>query len=106
MFPNEQQIQKIVEDVIKKMNVGPVRGHGATAVSLSPAGGIFQNVADAVRAASLAYREYKKVPLQKRHEIISAIREAAIKNAEMMARESAEETKMGRVADKIQKILL
>ncbi len=105
MFPNEQQIQRIVEDVIKKMNVSPARGSGASSVS-SPSSGIFQNVSDAVRAASLAYREYKKVSIQKRYEIVAAMREAAIKNAEMMAREAVEETKMGRVPDKIQKILL
>jgi len=105
MYHDEHQIKKIVEDVIKNLNVSGISS-SYDAATKNFAHGIFQNVGDAVRAAGLAYREYKKVSLQKRLEIIKAMREAAIRNAEVMAREACEETKMGRVADKVQKNLL
>lgn len=107
MFADEHQIKKIVEDVIKKINTtGISSAYDLNTQNHSSAHGIFNTVEDAVRAASLAYREYKKVPLQKRYEIIKAMRDAAVRNAEVMAREAHEETKMGRVADKVQKNLL
>ncbi|HPG57153.1 MAG TPA: aldehyde dehydrogenase family protein, partial [Candidatus Wallbacteria bacterium] len=107
MFADEHQIKKIVEDVIKKINTtGISSAYDLNTQNHSSAHGIFTTVEDAVRAASLAYREYKKVTLQKRHEIIKAMRDAAVRNAEVMAREAHEETKMGRVADKVQKNLL
>lgn len=107
MYADEHQIKKIVEDVIKKINVtGFSAAYDLNTQNHAAAHGIFASVEDAVRAASLAYREFKKVPLQKRYEIIKAMRDAAVRNAEVMAREAHEETKMGRVADKVQKNLL
>ncbi|HOT76009.1 MAG TPA: aldehyde dehydrogenase EutE, partial [Candidatus Wallbacteria bacterium] len=87
MFADEHQIKKIVEDVIKKINTtGISSAYDLNTQNHSSAHGIFNTVEDAVRAASLAYREYKKVPLQKRYEIIKAMRDAAVRNAEVMAR--------------------
>jgi len=109
MFPNEHQIQKIVEEVVKKMNVSPGAAVAAVpAASFSSGGqlGVFNGIDEAIKAAALAYRELRKLNLQKREEMISAMREISIKNVESLAREAVEETKMGRVADKVQKILL
>lgn len=110
MFPNEHQIQKIVEEVVKKMNVGTGAPHAAPAavVPRSSGGqlGVFRGIDEAILAASLAYKELRKLTLQKREEMIAAMREISIKNAESLAREAVEETGMGRVADKVQKIIL
>lgn len=104
MFPNELQIKKIVEDVVKKINTGeyqaPVKSSGTSMH------GVFQNIDDAVNAASFAFSEFRKISLEKREEMIRAMREVSIQNADVLAREACEETKMGRVADKVQKILL
>ncbi len=107
MFADEHQIKKIVEDVIKKINTaGLSAAYDLNTQNHTAAHGIHASVDEAVRAAVLAYREYKKVSLQKRYEIIKAMRDASVRNAEVMAREAHEETKMGRIADKVQKNLL
>lgn len=103
MYHDEQYVKKLVEEVIKKFNLTQPTSY--TTSSHLPTG-IFPTVDDAIKAALLAFREYKKISLQKRYEIINTIREVAIKNAEIMAKEAHEETKMGRVADKIKKNLL
>lgn len=106
MFPSEQQIQRIVEDVVRKMNVAPQQAAVPGAAKPSSSSGMFATVEDAVRAANIAYRELHRLSLQKRFEIVAAMRETAIRYAEEMARAAVEETKMGRIADKVQKNLL
>ncbi len=107
MFADEHQIKKIVEDVIKKINTaGFSEAYDLNTQNRGAGHGIHASVEDAVRAALLAYYEFKKITLQKRYEIIKAMRDAAVRNAEIMAREAHEETGMGRIADKVQKNLL
>ena len=61
---------------------------------------------EAVQNAKRAQRALAEATLEKRAALIAAMREAAIQNAEPLARLAHEETGYGRVADKIQKNLL
>ncbi|MDR3560366.1 MAG: aldehyde dehydrogenase EutE [Negativicutes bacterium] len=63
--------------------------------------GIFTSMDDAVAAARQAYRELKTLSLEKREELIQAIRETACVNAALLAELAVQETGMGRVADKV-----
>lgn len=63
--------------------------------------GIFDTIAAAVEASYMAQQKLTAFTVQKRKEFITAIRDAAIANAEFLAEMTVEETAMGRVADKI-----
>ena len=65
--------------------------------------GIFATVDDAVDAASVAFREFDAISLQKRNEIIASIRESMLENAEKLARLAHAESGLGRIADKVVK---
>jgi propionaldehyde dehydrogenase len=64
---------------------------------------VFPDVDSAVQAASRAQQAFQELGLEKRCRIISAMRKAALKNAERLAKLAVEETGMGRVEDKVQK---
>ncbi|MCG1013012.1 aldehyde dehydrogenase EutE [Tepidanaerobacter sp. GT38] len=68
--------------------------------------GIFNTVDEAVCAAKEAQRRLNMLDLEKREIIISAIREVSINNANYLAALCVEESQMGRVDDKIAKIIL
>ena len=68
--------------------------------------GIFDTVDEAVAAAKEAQKKLNLLDLEKREIIISAIREASINNANYLAVLGVEESQMGRVDDKIAKIIL
>jgi len=68
--------------------------------------GIFDTVDEAVCAAKEAQKRLNMLDLEKREIIISAIREVGINNANYLATLCVEESQMGRVDDKIAKIIL
>lgn len=63
-------------------------------------GGIFATVDGAVIAAKKAQREMKEIPLSARKKMIAAMREAVMKNAEVLSVMAVKETKMGRLDSK------
>ena len=65
--------------------------------------GIYPDLDSAVAAAGRAFRALDAATLDKRHEIIAAVRAAMRANAELLARMAWEETGLGRVEDKIKK---
>lgn len=65
--------------------------------------GIFQDVDSAVSAAQKAQKELIALGIEKRKELIIAIREVGIKNARMLAEMAVQETGMGRIEDKVLK---
>lgn len=68
--------------------------------------GIFNKLDDAVEAASRAQKKFAVLDLEKREEIIQAIREACMNNARFLAELAVKETCRGRVEDKIVKNIL
>ena len=65
--------------------------------------GIINEVDEAVDAALEAHNQLVSLGLEKREEIIEAIRQAGIKNIELLARMEWEETGMGRYEHKLNK---
>lgn len=94
----EKDIRKLVEEVVKEMNLRPVSGEGG-----SPDAGVFRDIGDAIRHAGIAFRELGKLTLETRKKIIENMRSAALAHNETLARMAQEETGLGRVEDKILK---
>ncbi|MDF2569445.1 MAG: hypothetical protein K0R55_1049 [Sporomusa sp.] len=66
-------------------------------------GGIFTTIDEAVAAAKAAQKQLKKLSIEKREELIKAMRQVAYDNAELLAEMAVKESGMGRVADKVLK---
>lgn len=112
-FPQEE-IAKIVTEVLDRLGdkVHEIdrdcRCPTSGAARDREAGGrvAFGDVESAVSAAERAQKTFQEMGLEKRREIIQAIRKAGIANAKMLAQLAVEETGMGRCEDKAQKNLL
>jgi acyl-CoA reductase-like NAD-dependent aldehyde dehydrogenase len=63
--------------------------------------GVFSDMDAAVEAATRAQKVLLDLSLEKRKEIIAAMREVGLREHETLARRAVEETKLGRVDDKI-----
>jgi len=86
-------IEKLVYSVVKEMvreNHLNKKPHGE-----------FLNANDAVEAAWIAQQRLGVMPIEKREDLIAAIREAAVANAQLLAEMAVKESGMGRAADKI-----
>ncbi|MEG1847066.1 MAG: aldehyde dehydrogenase EutE [Lachnospiraceae bacterium] len=90
MAVNEQEIKKIVREVIARMDAG------AGTKQL----GLFDDMNEAIEAAKKAQVIMQKMPMDCREKIIASIREKTNKNAELLAQMGVEETGMGNVGDK------
>lgn len=74
------------------------------AAPAAPGGdGIYRDLDSAVAAAQRAFRALEALTLEKRQELVAAIRAAMRANAELLARMAHEETGLGRYEDKVQK---
>lgn len=79
------------------------------AMQASPDGeahGVFSSLDDAVSSARRAQEKLSLMDLSRREELVRAMREAALANTRMLAEMSVQETRLGRVEDKIMKITL
>lgn len=97
----ERRIEEIINEVSSKfMNSGSSTGKS---VRYSGCFGCFEDVEDAINAAKESQNELSRLSLEKRGEIIEAMRKAALENARALAVMANEETGFGRVKDKILK---
>jgi propionaldehyde dehydrogenase len=71
--------------------------------SSSISDGVFNEIEDAIQAASIAQQKLRSLPLQTREQIIETIRTAGITNAEDYGRMEFEETGLGKLEDNIKK---
>lgn len=103
---NEQDIQRIIQEVIRNVEVtmpDHTPAAGATA-SVLPQSGVYDRIEDAIDAACEAQRTFAtQFRLKDRELFINAIREACRGQIENLARMVREETKLGRFEDKVLK---
>jgi acyl-CoA reductase-like NAD-dependent aldehyde dehydrogenase len=110
----QDEIKKVIAEVLQEFNLDSV----AAAASAAPTGsdapaedsaevrripsgaGICPDLDTAVRTALKAQRELVELPLDKRREIIAAMRRAFTENARVIAEKAASETGMGNADDK------
>ncbi|MGC8843580.1 MAG: aldehyde dehydrogenase family protein, partial [bacterium] len=103
MALNEEKIREVVQRVIRELFEKGTPAPSPTTFRGRGEDGIFTTPNEAVEAAYEAQRQLIALGLDKRREIIEAIRQASLKNARRLAQMAREETKMGRVEDKVAK---
>ncbi|NBW96558.1 MAG: aldehyde dehydrogenase EutE [Planctomycetia bacterium] len=101
-------IAQIVRQVIAELAANPAAtppSHASSqGGSLSGAHGICGSVDEAVRAAQEAFEQLEKLGVEGRKKAIAHIRRIAITDAEELGRMEFEETKIGRLEHKIEKL--
>jgi len=97
----EQDIEAIIRQVLQD-----IKWEASPLPRASLYRGVFPTADEAVAAAQVAFAKFRKVSLNQRKAIIQAMRDAAIDNAQKLAQMAVDETKMGRVSDKVLKNLL
>jgi hypothetical protein len=118
----EDQIRSIIRDVLGRLPAESLGGqaaagatggggsyrpqqiHRTSAIPTIDTGlGVFETMDEAIRAAHVAWPQFRHLTMEKRKEIIAAIRAATIEGAPKWAAATVEETGMGRVDYKIAK---
>jgi acyl-CoA reductase-like NAD-dependent aldehyde dehydrogenase len=97
---SREQVSKIVEEVVKKYT------EKSTVDAVTSSRGIFDDMDEAIDAATVAQKKLQALPLSERKRIIEAMRGEAMKNVKALSQLAVAETGMGRVEDKIQKHIL
>lgn len=98
MAVDERLVATIAKRIVEELYAVQKKEH--------PDNGIFVSVEAAVEAAERAQKKFALMDLEKREQIIRAIREATLNHARMLAEMAVAETGMGRVEDKIMKNIL
>jgi propionaldehyde dehydrogenase len=96
---HDNQIDEIIRRVLEHMEAGRTP---------QPVGyrGVFATADEALEAVQRAQTCYRRVSIAKRKAMLDAIRSVTIEHAQRLAQMAVEETRMGRVADKVLKHLL
>jgi aldehyde dehydrogenase len=100
MQVTDELIRNVVQEVLSHMRNGRVRptnGHAGRR-------GVFEDVNGAVAAATEAQREFESRGLDDRRKAVACIRRICVDQAEPLGREEFEETRIGRVIHKIDKL--
>jgi propionaldehyde dehydrogenase len=114
MSLNEEYIRKIVKETVEQLNIDGILddddhletahpGNGDQSWTANTSGWLFGHADDAVAAAKAAQLILQDMTLEKRGEIIDAMRDASMQNLEYLARLAHEETGYGQIAHKIEK---
>ncbi len=105
---NETVIRDVVTEVLNRLRNGaPAGSNGNGAVHVRATGGVdgvFQNVNDAVAAAKHAQQQLVEHSLDDRRAAIQCIRDLLVQQADELARIEFDETQIGRLDHKIEKL--
>ena len=103
---DEARVRTIVRQVLAQIGeapAAPVPRSGAAATSVAGADGVHPDIDSAVRAAATAFRQLGALSLERRKEMIAAMRGAARQAASELAALAVSETGLGRVEHKVLK---
>ncbi|PJA26158.1 MAG: aldehyde dehydrogenase EutE [candidate division Zixibacteria bacterium CG_4_9_14_3_um_filter_46_8] len=102
-----QQIDAIARRIVSQLSAAPrIKPESPVSKFHFMSEGIFSNINSAVEAVNAAQREFIRLPLSKRDEIIASIRKSMIESARTLAEMANSETGLGRVEDKVKKNIL
>ena len=99
MQVNESLIRNVVTQVLAEVGHAPSASTAATGQR-----GIFQNVDQAISAAGEAFLELGRQGMEARRRVIEIIRRISIEQSEELGTMEMEETKIGRLIHKIEKL--
>jgi aldehyde dehydrogenase len=100
MQVTDELVRSVVQEVLSQMR----NGHAKPSNGKTRHWGVFENVDEAVTAAGEALKEFEKRGLEDRRKAVACIRRICVEQAEKLGREEMEETKIGRLAHKIEKL--
>lgn len=109
---DDARINSIIDYVIRELSdaedfsVPHSAPPAPVAFDPAPGDGMFYDPDSAVAAAETAFEQLQAMPLDRRKQIIAAMRASAREHAQVLAQMAHEETGMGRYEDKTQKNLL
>ena len=110
MALSEQEIRQLTDEIVRKLSGIRPRmddpADGRAAAKPAENGWLWDTADQAVRAAKAAQAQLAALTLEKRGELIIAMRKTAVENAEHLARMAHEETGYGHVKHKVEKNLL
>src|SRR5262245_13985315 len=103
MQVTEQVINSVVQEVLAQLNK---RKANVAVNGRASAGnfGVFTDVGEAVAAAADAQRAFERRGLEDRRKAVACVRRICTEQAEQLGREELEETKIGRLEHKIEKL--
>jgi aldehyde dehydrogenase len=104
MQVNDELVRGIVRQVLTQMRNGTPPAPGSRNGHSKSGHGMFDDVETAVKAAVAAQREFEGRGLEDRRKAIACIRKICLSQAEQLGREELEETKIGRLVHKIEKL--
>src|SRR5262249_12581032 len=104
MQMTEDLIRSVVQQVLTQMGNGAALGNGKAPSRASGNLGAFATADDAVSAADAAFRDFRTRSFDDRKKAIDCIRTICVEQAEELGRLELEETKIGRLDHKIEKL--
>jgi acyl-CoA reductase-like NAD-dependent aldehyde dehydrogenase len=102
---SDDLIRSVVQEVLGHMKNGAKNG-AAPKKSAGKNWGVFEDVDSAVAAASLAHQKYERLGMDERKKAVDCVRKICIGKAEQLGLEELEETKIGRLKHKVEKLIV
>src|SRR5438445_47369 len=102
MQVTDELVRNVVQQVLSQIR----NGHAAPANGQPRSWGVFEDVDSAVAAASEAQKLFEARGLEDRRKAVDCIRRICIQQADTLGREELEETKIGRLKHKIEKLVV
>src|SRR2546430_2470505 len=103
MQVTDDLIRGVVQQVLAQMRNGHASRNGNGHAGADRRG-VFADVDSAVSAAATAQREFERRGLEDRRKALAQVRKICSEQAETLGREELEETKIGRLPHKIEKL--
>jgi aldehyde dehydrogenase len=102
MQVTDELIRTVVQEVLSHVRNGSAKAPSGNGQSRR--WGVFEDVAAAVSAAAEAQREFERRGLDERRRAVQCVRDICAKQAETLGREELEETEIGRLEHKVEKL--
>jgi aldehyde dehydrogenase len=102
MHVTDELIRTVVKEVLSHMR----NGHAAPTNGKARHWGVFDDVDSAVAAATEAQQQFEARGLDDRRKAVACIRRICIDQAETLGREEFEETRIGRLKHKVEKLVV
>jgi len=102
MQVTDEIVRSVVSQVLAQMRNGKPPSNGRAGAA--SASGVFNDVDAAVSAAVASQRQFEARGLEDRRKAVACVRKICLEQAEQLGREELEETKIGRLAAKIEKL--
>src|SRR4051812_46311337 len=110
MQVTDELIRGVVQQVLAQVRGGKAApsapgGNGHAAPAGGGSGwGVFGDAESAIKAATAAQRAFERRGLEDRRKAVACVRKICSEQAEQLGREELEETKIGRLDHKIEKL--